>query len=177
MSAIFTDRGVTPERAAMATSLVGAAVIIGRLGSGYLLDRVFAPRVAIAFFGATALGMATLCAAVNGDFALVAAFLIGLGMGAEVETMGYMISRYFGLIAFGTAYGHAFGAYMISGAAGVLLMGAGYDRFHSYTVPLVGFCLAMVIALALLTQLGRYRYGVESETTQAVNPIQVPSGT
>src|SRR5271170_4568197 len=33
LSAIFTDRGVTAERAAMATSLVGAAVIIGRLGS------------------------------------------------------------------------------------------------------------------------------------------------
>ncbi len=51
----------TAERAAMATSLVGAAVIIGRLGSGYLLDRLFAPRVAILFYGATALGIAMLC--------------------------------------------------------------------------------------------------------------------
>ena len=57
MSAIFTDRGVTAERAAMATSLVGAAVIVGRLGSGYLLDRFFAPRVAILFYSATALGI------------------------------------------------------------------------------------------------------------------------
>ena len=59
--------------------------------------------------------------------------------------MGYMISRYFGLRAFGTAFGHAFGAYMLSGAAGVLLMGEGFDRFHSYTVPLAGFCGAMVL--------------------------------
>jgi MFS family permease len=176
MSAIFTDRGVTAERAAMATSLVGAAVIIGRLGSGYLLDRLFAPRVAILFYSATALGVAMLCAGMNGNLALVASFLVGLGMGAEVETMGYMISRYFGLVAFGTAYGHAFGAFMISGAAGVLLMGAGYDRFHSYTVPLATLCGAMVLALILLTRLGRYPYGVEAETNQTIEPIQVPSG-
>ena len=94
LSAILTDRGVTAERAAIATSLVGAAVIVGRLGSGYLLDHFFAPRVAILFYGATALGMATLCAGNAGNSALVASFLIGLGIGAEIETMGYMISRY-----------------------------------------------------------------------------------
>jgi MFS family permease len=176
ISAILTDRGLTTERAALATSLVGAAVIIGRLGSGYLLDRLFAPRVAILFYGATALGIAMLCTGMNGSLALVAAFLGGLGMGAEVESMGYMISRYFGLAAFGTAYGHAFGAFMISGAAGVLLMGAGYDRFHSYTVPLASLGVAMVIALILLARLGQYRYGVEAKTNQTVKPIPVPSG-
>jgi MFS family permease len=176
MSAIFTDRGVTAERAAIATSLVGTAVMVGRLASGYLLDRLFAPRVAILFYGATALGIATLCAGTHGPLALVASFLVGLGMGAEVESMAYMITRYFGLLAFGTAYGHAFGAFMLSGAAGVFLMGAGYDRFHSYTVPLACLGAAMLLALILLTRLGPYRYGVEAETIQTIKPIEVPSG-
>lgn len=66
MSAIFTDRGVTTERAAIATSLVGIAVMLGRVTSGYLLDRLFAPRVAILFYGATALGIAILCAGTSG---------------------------------------------------------------------------------------------------------------
>jgi MFS family permease len=176
MSAILTDRGVAAERAAMAASLVGAAVIIGRLGSGYLLDHLFAPRVAILFYSGTAMGIAMLCAGINGNLALVASFLVGLGMGAEVESMGYMISRYFGLLAFGTAYGVCFGAFMISGAAGVLLMGAGYDHFHSYAVPFAILEVAMVLALILLARLGRYRYGVEEETNQTIDPIQVPSG-
>jgi MFS family permease len=176
MAAIFTDRGVTAERAAIATSLVGIAVMVGRLASGYLLDRLFAPRVAILFYGATALGIAILCAGTSGPLALVASFLVGLGMGAEVESMAYMITRYFGLLAFGTAYGHAFGAFMLSGAAGVFLMGAGYDRFHSYTVPLAGLGAAMVLALILLTRLGPYRYGVEAETIQRIKPLEVPSG-
>jgi MFS family permease len=176
MSAIFSDRGVSPERAAIVTSLVGAALIVGRLGSGYLLDRLFAPRVAILFYGATTLGMGILCTGSAGHLALAGAFLVGLGMGSEVEIMGYMISRYFGLLAFGSAYGNAFGAFMISGAAGVLLMGAGYDRFHSYTVPLAVFCAAMLLALFLLARLGSYRYGVEPETIGTIEPIQVPSG-
>jgi len=176
LSAIFTDKDVTAERAATATSLVGAAVIVGRLGSGFLLDYFFAPRVAILFYGATTLGVAILCTGHLGNVALVASFLVGLGMGAEVETMGYMVSRYFGLRAFGTAYGYTFGAFMISGSAGVLLMGFGYDRFHSYTVPLAGFCGAMLLALVLLTRLGQYQYGVEAETNQPTKPVEVPSG-
>jgi MFS family permease len=176
MSAIFTDRGVSAERAAIATSLVGAAVILGRLGSGFLLDHMFAPRVAMIFYGATTVGIAILCGAHLGNIALVASFLVGLGMGAEVESMGYMVSRYFGLRVFGTAYGYTFGAFMISGSAGALLMGLGYDRFHSYTVALAGFCAAMVLALVLLTRLGPYRCGVEAETNQPTKSQEVPSG-
>jgi MFS family permease len=175
MSAIFTDRGVTAEHAAIATSLVGAGALLGRVASGYLLDRIFAPRVAILFYGATALGMATLSARNIGNVALAASLLVGLGMGAEVETMGYMISRYFGLRAFGTAYGYAFGSYMLAGAAGVLLMGAGFDRFHSYTIPLAGFCAAMLLTLILLTRLGPYQYGVEAKPNHPIRPLEVPS--
>ena len=175
MAAIFTDRGVSAARAATATSLLGAAVIVGRLGSGYLLDRIFAPRVAILFYGATALGIAILCTGVHGNLALQAAFLTGLGLGAEVESVGYMMSRYFGLTAFGTAYGVAFGAFMISGSAGVLLMGAGYDRFHSYTVPLACLCVTIVVALILLSRLGPYRYGVDAEMRAPMNAVEVSS--
>jgi hypothetical protein len=96
-------------------------------------------------------------------------------MGAEVESMAYMVSRYFGLAAFGTSYGVAFGAFMISGSAGVLLMGAGYDRFHSYTVPLASFCAAMVLTTILLTRLGPYRYAVDAESNEAIEPM-VASG-
>ena len=172
MSAILTDGGATAARAATATSLLGVAVIIGRLGSGYLLDHLFAPRVAILFYSATALGIAMLCIGMRGNLALTAAFFAGLGLGAEVETVGYMISRYFGLASFATAYGVAFGAFMISGSAGVFLMGAGYDRFHSYTFPLAGLCLAMLLALILLTRLGQYRYGVDTEANPAISPFR-----
>lgn len=176
MSAIFTDRGASPERGALATSLVGAAVMLGRLGSGYLLDHLFAARVAIVFYGATTLGIGILCAGNAGTTGLIAAFLVGIGAGAEVEVMGYMISRYFGLLAFAAAFGFAFGAFMIAGAAGTFVMGAGYDHFHSYRVPLALFCGAMLLSLILLTRMGPYRYGVEAEKNPPIKATEVPSG-
>lgn len=175
ISSIFTDRAMSADRAVLITSLVGAAVMVGRVGSGLLLDHVFAPRVAILFYGGATLGIGILSAGISGNIAFGAAFLVGLGMGAEVETMGYMISRYFGLRAFGTAYGHAFGAFMISGSAGVTLMGAGYDHFHSYSVPLAGFCGAMILGLVLLTRLGPYEFGGQPETSPSIEPAQLPS--
>ena len=45
-------------------------------------------------------------------------------MGAESDIIAYLLSRYFGLRAFGTAFGYSFGAFVLAGAIGTLLMGA-----------------------------------------------------
>jgi MFS family permease len=161
LPALLTDRGISARGAAVASSLVGVALLIGRIGAGYLLDRVFAPRLAMLFFGSTAVGIALLWAGSAGNLALLAAFLLGVGMGAEVDIIVYLMSRYFGLRALGTAFGYGFASYALAGALGVLLMGAGFDFTHSYTVPLGGFFVAMLLAAALMTRLGPYRYGAQ----------------
>jgi hypothetical protein len=95
---------------------------------------------------------------------------IGLFLGAPLMVSSFSV--------FFTAYGHAFGAFMIAGAAGVTLMGAGYDHYHSYAVPLAGLCGAMILFLVLLTRLGPYGFGVaEQQTVLPVEPVQVPSGS
>ena len=38
---LLTDRGVSAQNAALATSLLGGALLFGRVGAGYLLDRFF----------------------------------------------------------------------------------------------------------------------------------------
>jgi len=172
MQPLLMDRGLSPERAAVAISVIGLSLLVGRLGCGYLLDRIFAPRVAMFFFGASALGMAILWFGRAGNIALGASFLVGLGMGAESDIIAYLISRYFGLRAFGTAYGHAFGAFVLAGAIGTLLMGAGYDWTHSYTVPLAWFFSAMVVAVALLARLGPYRYAPEPAECRPLEGVQ-----
>ena len=45
MAALLTDRGVPASGAALALSPMGAASLSGRLATGWLLDRFFAPRV------------------------------------------------------------------------------------------------------------------------------------
>jgi MFS family permease len=175
MPALLTDRGLSSGRAAMASAVIGISITIGRVASGYLLDRFFAPRIAMVFYGASAAGLAILWTGQAGSVALAAAFLVGLGMGAEVELMGYLVSRYFGLRSFASAYGYAFCAFMLAGAAGTLLMGAGFDYFHSYGVPLGFFCIATACAVLLLTRLGPYQYGVQQERNMPLEVVQAVS--
>ena len=159
LPALLTDRGVSAQSAALASSLVGVALLVGRLGTGYMLDRFFAPRLAMFFFGGAAVGIALLWVGSPGKIALLAAFFLGLGMGAEVDIIAFMMSRYFGMRALGTAFGYGFGSYVLAGALGVWVMGAGFDLAHSYSAPLGGFFIAMLVAIGLIARLGPYRYG------------------
>jgi MFS family permease len=154
---LLTDRGIAPHLAAMATSLFGGALLVGRVGAGYLLDRFFATAVAVAFFCATTVGLLLLWSGASGAVAFAAAFFVGLGMGAEGDIIAYLISRYFGLRAFGEIYGYAFGAFTLGGVVGPFLMGKAFDSTGSYNLGLSIFVVASIIAAGLMTRLGPYR--------------------
>jgi len=155
---MLTDRGISVERAALASSLLGVAVLIGRVTSGYLLDRFFGPYVAILLFTGVAFGISLLLTGAGGGLTLLAAFLVGLGMGAEADIIAYLTSRYFGLRSFGEIYGYLFAAFTLAGALGPVLMGVGFDRLGSYRAPLLFFLVATLAATTLLTRLGPYVY-------------------
>lgn len=157
LAAMLTDRGISAQTAALGSSLIGAAVLIARVGIGYLLDRLFAPRLAALCFATAAFGIVLLWL---GDtrMAFVGAFLVGFGLGSEVDLIPYLTGRYFGLRAFGKVYGSAFAAFALAGALGPLIMGAAFDRTGSYRDPLVAFVAATLLAAALMTRLGAYCY-------------------
>lgn len=167
MPQLFADGGATADNAAMASSVVGLALLAGRIGCGYFLDRYFAGRVAVAICGGAALGMALLWTGGAGWLALVGAFLVGLGMGAEVDIITFLMSRYFGLRSLGANVGFAFGAFVIAGGLGPFVMGFAFDRTGSYRVPLAGFCVAAIAAAVLVTRLGPYRFGAPSSDETA----------
>lgn len=160
MAAMLTDRGITARSAALGSSLMGAAVLLGRVGTGYLLDRFFAPRVAALLFGGATLGISLLWLGGATGMVLTGAFLVGLGLGAEVDIIAYLIGRYFGLRSFGTLYSFAFGAFLLAGALGPFAMGAGFDLTGSYRAPLAGLFTSTLLATVLMTRLGPYPYGV-----------------
>ena len=159
LAAMLTDRGMTVQTAAFASSLAGAGLLLGRVGSGFLLDIYVGSRVAICFASGAAVGILLLLSG-HGATAFAGALLAGLGMGAEGDLIAYLTSRYFGLKAFGELYGYAFGIFVLAGACGALLMGIGFDKTGSYTVPLLGFLAAVIVAIILFSRLGPYRYGV-----------------
>jgi MFS family permease len=155
---MLTDHGITLQRAAFASSLLGFALLIGRVFTGYFLDRFFGPYVAMLLFSGVAVGISLFWTGAGGSLILLAVFLVGLGMGAEADIIAYLTSRYFGLRSFGEIYGYLFATFTLAGALGPVLMGAGYDRLGSYRAPLLLFLTATLVATALLTRLGPYVY-------------------
>jgi MFS family permease len=160
LPAILTDRGGSAQLAAFASSLFGVGLFLGRVGCGYLLDQFFAPRVAASLFAAVAIGIAFLGLGHAIWSACIAAVLVGLGIGAEVDIIAYLTSRYFGLRSYGTIFGWIWAVFGVSGGLGAYLMGFGFDKTGSYVLPLIGFFLAAVLAMLLIGSLGPYRYRV-----------------
>jgi MFS family permease len=158
VSSILSDRGAGAQTAAFATSLFGGGVLLGRTGTGYLLDRFFAPRVAATIFGSAAAGIGLLAVAASQELAFLAAFFIGLGLGAEVDIMAYLTSRYFGLRAFGSIYGFIFAGFGLAGGSGAYFMGAAFDASGSYRPMLAIFCVATFTGALLMLCVGPYRY-------------------
>ncbi len=153
---MFTDRGVPAREAALAISLLAVGSMTGRLCAGYLLDRFFGPHVAIALFCLATTGILLLWSGVGGGWAFVAATLLGLGMGAEGDIVPYLVSRYFGLRAFGEIYGYAFTAFVLGAVIGPLVMGASFDFTGSYRLVLGVFAASTLTATWLMTRLGSY---------------------
>lgn len=157
MAPMLADRDLGTRTAALGSSLIGAAVMIGRIGTGYLLDRTLSARFASLLFAVSASGVALLLTG-TGAGVFAGAFLVGLGLGAELDLIPYLASRYFGLHDFGKVYSSLFAAFALAGALGPLIMGAGYDRTGSYFLPLLGFLVAILVASFLMTRLGPYRF-------------------
>jgi cyanate permease len=136
LSALLTDRGVSKEGAAMALSAMGLASLAGRLLTGWLLDHFFAPRVAFCLLAISAGGVFLLSNAHSLITGILAAILIGGGMGGEADVTPYLMTRYFGLRCFSTLYGFSWTAYAIAGAIGPVLMGKAFDATGSYSALL-----------------------------------------
>lgn len=155
---MLTDRGVSANTAALATSVLGGAVILGRVVTGYLLDRLFASHVAFIFFTGAAVGMALLWSGMGDIWVFVAALFVGIGIGAENDLIAYAVSRYFGLKSYAEIYSYVLISFALGGVIGPLMMGFGFDRTGSYETVLAVFLLATLVGAGLLTRLGPYRF-------------------
>jgi MFS family permease len=155
---LLTDRGFPLGQATSTLSAVGLSTIAGRLVSGYLLDRFFAPYVAAALFMLPLAGVALLAAGPGGSALILAAIALGFGLGAEVDVIGFMVSRYFGLRSYGEIYGCMFAIFTVGTGLGPVLMGLSFDQTRSYAPALVVFGVALVCASLLVSRLGRYSF-------------------
>ena len=152
MAAMLTEHGITGPSAALALSVRGGAGIVGRLCTGFLIDRFSAQRIQTFILLLAAGGTFILAFAGTSPVALLGAALLGIGLGSEADIVPYLLANYFGRKHFSVLYGLTWTAYAVGGASGPMVVGHLYDRSGSYQ-PRFIMGLALVSLLAALISL------------------------
>mgnify|MGYP001025553647 CR=1 FL=1 len=152
---MLTDLGVEPVRAGSLAGVIGVAVIVSRIVVGLLVDRFFAPRVAVGTCLLCIAGCAVLLV-YGAPGAVFAAIALGAAMGAEIDLIGFLVARYFGLRAFGRAYGWQYAAFIVAGGVSPLWMGILFDRTGTYRSSLPACMVILSFAALLFLRLPGY---------------------
>jgi MFS family permease len=165
---MLQDHGLTPDAAAGVASIFGSAAFGGRLVIGFMVDKFDARRIAFSFFSLSALGLLLLALPLPLWAFLPAALLLGGSLGAEVDMLAYLTSRYFGLRCFAQIFSTLFAAVMVAMGLGPLAFGAVFDATGSYTAILgvgVPICLVAAGLVLLLSEYGERARGGQISTT------------
>lgn len=154
---MLTDRGVSSATAAQVAGVIGMAVIVGRIGTGFLLDRFWAPGVALILLSLPALSCLVLASGLGGvSAAIFAAALIGLAAGAEFDLMSFLVSKYYAQHRYGILYACIYSVFKLSAGIGAPLFGFSFDASGNYEGVLYLAACSLIAGSALLLVLGPY---------------------
>lgn len=150
---ILNWNGIDRATAAGIAASLGVASIVGRLIIGRLLDRFDGRYLAAA---SVCLPMAASVLLLGGSGSTTTAFaaviLLGFTLGAELDLVAYLTTRYFSLERFGLLFGVIGAMITVAGGAGPWVVSLVYDGFQSYRpVLLAAFPLCLASAALFLT--------------------------
>ena len=157
LAPMMSDRGMTLVDAALVQSTLGIAIVVSRVFVGYLIDRFVATRVAFVCFLISAGGVGVLAAGAVDTPAFLAALAIGLSLGAEIDMLAYLTSRYFGVDNFGKIYGILFASFLIGTSLGPYLFGLAYEAYGSYREVLMSAVIVIIISAVVTVLLPPYK--------------------
>lgn len=150
-------QGMTRTQAAGYQSILGIALIAGRFIIGGLIDRFFAPRVMMAVLCITIIGFISMSYANSPMAYALSAAGVGLAVGAEIDFLGFLVSRYYARGAFATLFAVLFSIHTLGAGFGASLIALLASKFGSYQPALL--VLAALAGLLALSTLLLPRYG------------------
>ncbi|HEX8058009.1 MAG TPA: MFS transporter [Novosphingobium sp.] len=119
MNIMLLDNGITTQQAASMVSIYAVGTLVGRIACGLALDRYSTPMVTALSMGMPAIGLCLLGTDWNTlpviGFSM---FLVGLSVGAEVDIMAFLVSRYFNIRIYNSTLGLVHCATFLTGAIG-----------------------------------------------------------
>jgi predicted MFS family arabinose efflux permease len=158
MENILKLAGFTPDKIVTLASLIGLSVIGGRVIGGWLIDRIWAPAVALALIGAPAAACWLLAhGPLTYGICALSIIMIGFAAGVEYDLMAFLVARYFGMKSYAAIYGALYGFFAAGAGVAPVVFGQAFDRTHSYAQPLILSAGMLLAGALLLLTLGRYR--------------------
>jgi MFS family permease len=154
---ILVGGGLSSARAAQIAGISGIASIVGRIVTGFLLDRWHGRWIGGTVFLLPCLAcIILLSVGIQVWSAALVACLLGLSIGAELNIAAYLSSRYFGRRNYAMLFGAIASMLSLGTAIGPLLAARVFDMTGSYTPWLWAMIPVGLIASALVASLGAY---------------------
>jgi len=162
---LYTSLGMDGGNIAKLAALMGITIIFGRLLVGYLMDRFWAPAVAVGFYTMPIIGMIILLNTplTMGTGAMVA-ICIGLAAGAVLDLLAYLTSKYFGPDYYAKIFGATFTFFTVgAGFAPPLFGKLAQNNGGDYAVALKFGIGVLLVSCILFLLLGKYPQEAISE--------------
>ena len=158
----FMEAGYDGKQAGAFMSVIGLSVIVGRISTGFFLDRFWGPAVAAILMSLPAISCFVLSSgSPSVQMAYFITILIGFAAGAEFDIIAYLASRYFGLKNYGKIYSLLYAAFSIGAAIAPAIFGRAHDKFGNYDQ--IFFISGILFLLGSLILLGLGKYPVFSD--------------
>ena len=159
---LFLEAGYSPAQAGAFMGTIGVSVIVGRISTGFFLDRFWGPAVAAILMSLPAISCFILSSGnPSVGMAYFVTILIGFAAGAEFDIIAYLASRYFGLKNYGKIYSLLYAAFALGAAVAPAIFGRAHDKFGNYDQ--IFFVSAILFLLGSVILLGLGKYPVFSE--------------
>ena len=150
------DQGYSQGAAAQIASLVLASSLAGRLGMGWLADRIPKKYVMLLIYLLVAAAIPLLFLTRMHGAIYLFAVVFGIGLGGEYMVIPLMAAELFGVRVLGRAMGVILTGDGVAEALAPVLVGRMHDVTGSYATgfaAVIGFAIAGAIAIAFLPRL------------------------
>lgn len=155
--AILREAGVSREYAALLAGAGGLAAVLGKLMTGFLLDRFRPNWVGGLTLSVTALAFALLVDGIHSAPLIIFAMLVGgYSQGTKLQIASYLTARYAGMRNFGAIFGVMNSVMAAGSGLGPLLAGVIYDLSSGYGYFLLAGAIGSIVSGVLLMGLPAY---------------------
>jgi MFS family permease len=145
--------GYAPTVAASALSLLALLAMFGKLGSGWLADRIDRHRVFMGCLALMLVGVAGLATMKPGAWIWSSVTVIGLGWGGLFTLYNMLTVSNFGLKSIGKINGSISSMESFGGGLGIWMTGRLFDAWGSYEVPFLVLLGCVALGLVIGTQI------------------------